>query len=118
MAPSPRRFELDEAVTRPGTYYHPSTDMIIVVDDGASLDTDLFEDAAAEENEWFLVAEEVPVDETSRDEAIERFEARYHPGATGAVAADADDEDEVDDIEPDPDPDGFDDPGDDEDDDY
>lgn len=108
MAPSPRRFELDEAVTRPGTYYHPSTQMFLVVDDGASLDADLFEDV--EEQEWVLVADEVPVDETSRDEAVERFEARYHPGATGAIAADDDDEDEVDDIEPDPDPDGFDDP--------
>lgn len=111
MAASPRRFELDEVVTRPGTYYHPSTDMIIVVDDGATLDADLFEDEA-EENEWFLVAEEVPIDETARDLAVERFESRYHPGATGAVAADDDDEDVVDDITPDPDPDGFDEPDD------
>jgi hypothetical protein len=116
--PSPRRFELDEAVTRPGTYYHPSTDMLIVVDDGASLDTDIFDDTAGEDAEWVLLAEEVPIDETARDEVIERFEARYHPGASGAVLAEEDDEDVVDSIEPDPDPEGLDHPPRREDDDY
>jgi hypothetical protein len=105
---SPRRFDLEEAVTRPGTYYNPSTDMIVIVDDGASVDTDVFEDGTGEDSEWVLLADEVPVDETSRDEAVERFESRYHPGATGAISADEDDEDEVDDIEPDPDPDDLD----------
>lgn len=106
---APRRFELDEAVNRPGTYYNPTTDMLIVVDDGVSLDQELFEDAAGDDAEWVLVADEVPVDETARDEAVERFEARHHGGASGAVAADADDEDEVDELEPDPDLDELDD---------
>jgi hypothetical protein len=101
MAP-PRRFELDDAVNRPGTYYNPSTDMLVVVDDSAALDPDLFEGEAAEDTDWVLVADEVPVDETSRDLLIERFEARHHEGSTGAVPADDDDEDEIDEIEPDP----------------
>ena len=102
---SPRRFELDDAVNRPGTYYNATTDVLIVVDDSAALDPDLFEDATEDDPDWVLVADEVPVDETARDEVIERFEARHHAGATGAIHADADDEDEVDDIEPDQDPD-------------
>lgn len=99
---SPRRFDLEDAVQRPGTYFNPTTEMLLVVDDSASIDRELFADSAAEESEWVVVSDEVPIDDTTRDEAIERFETRYHEGASGAISADHDDEDEVDDIEPDP----------------
>lgn len=99
MSPAPRRFDLEDAVQRPGTYYNPTTEMLIVVDDSASLDTELFD--AGDETDWVLVSDEAPIDETGRDEAIERFEARHHPGASGAVAAEEDDVDEVDELEPD-----------------
>ena len=36
------------------------------------------------------------VDESARDEIVERFEVRHHPGTSGAVAAAEDDEDEID----------------------
>lgn len=102
--PAPRRFELDEAVNRPGTYYNPQTEMLLVVDDGTALDADLFEEAADADDDavWVLIGDDAPVDETARDEAIERFEASHHPGASGAVAAEQDDEeDEIDELEPD-----------------
>lgn len=100
--PAPRRFDLEDAVQRPGTYFNPATEILLVVDDAASVDRELFVDADAEESDWVLVADDIPVEETARDEAIERFETRYHSGASGAIAADADDVDEVDEIEPDP----------------
>ncbi len=102
---SPRRFDLEDAVQRPGTYFNPTTEILLVVDDSASIDREIFADADVEASEWVLVADDVPVDDTARDEGIERFETRYHGGASGAIAADDDDEDEVDDIEPDADPD-------------
>jgi hypothetical protein len=103
MAP-PRRFELDEAVNRPGTYFNPTTEMLLVVDDSAALDADLFEGGPSDEAEWVLVADEVPVDETSRDEAIERFEARHSAGISGAVPASEDDgPDDEEPLEPDED---------------
>ena len=102
---SPRRFDLEDAVQRPGTYFNPITEILLVVDDSASIDREIFADADVEASEWVLVADDVPVDDTARDEGIERFETRYHGGASGAIAADDDDEDEVDDIEPDEDPD-------------
>ena len=102
---SPRRFDIEDAVQRPGTYFNPTTEILLVVDDAASIDRELFADTDVEASEWVLVADDVPVDDTVRDEAIERFETRYHGGASGAIAADHDDEDEVDDIEPDPDED-------------
>ena len=103
---TPRRFELDEAVNRPGTYFNPTTEMLLVVDDSASLDADLFEDSGPADAEWVLVADEVPVDETSRDEAIERFESRHSAGISGAVPAGEDDApDDEDPLEPDEDED-------------
>jgi hypothetical protein len=102
--PAPRRFELDEAVNRPGTYYNPQTEMLLVVDDGTALDADLFEEPgdADDEATWVLIGDEAPVDETARDEAIERFEASHHPGASGAVdAAHDDEEDDIPELEPD-----------------
>jgi hypothetical protein len=102
--PAPRRFELDDAVNRPGTYYNPQTEMLLVVDDGTALDADLFEDPddADDDAAWVLIGDDAPIDETARDVAIERFEASHHPGASGAVdAAHDDEEDEIDELEPD-----------------
>ena len=98
-----RRFELDDLLIRPGTYFNPETEVLIVVDDAPEIDPELFEDDDAEG--WVLVGDDIPIDERSRDELIERFEVRHHPGSTGAVAADEEDPDELDDIEPDPDED-------------
>jgi len=100
---SPRRFDLEDAVQRPGTYFNPITEILLVVDDSASVDRELFADTDVDASEWVLVADEVPVDDTVRDESIARFETRYHGGASGAIAADHDDEDEVDTLEPDED---------------
>lgn len=99
---TPRRFELEDAVQRPGTYFNATTEILLVVDDSSSIDRELFADDDTEAAEWVLVADEVPVDDTVRDVAIERFETRYHGGASGAISADHDDEDELDTIEPDP----------------
>ena len=102
---TPRRFDLEDAVQRPGTYFNPTTEILLVVDDSSAIDRELFADTDVEASEWVLVADEVPVDDTARDEAIERFETRYHGGASGAISAD-DDEDEIDTIEPDEEEDG------------
>lgn len=105
--PAPRRFELDEALLRPGTYFNPDTEMLVVVDDSATVDADLFEGAGSDDDDdkdWVLIADEAPVDETSRDDLIQRFETRFGSGATGAVHADLDDEpDDEPELEPDED---------------
>ena len=100
-----RRFGLDELATRPGTYFNPETEILIVVDDsahpGAGLaDTD-------DEAEWILVGDEVPLDDAQRDELLERLEVR----AARAGERDDVDDDEVveeeEELEPDPDPDEY-----------
>src|SRR5918997_2112339 len=97
---TPRRFELEDLLNRPGTYFHPETEVLIVVDDAPEVDPELFEEDAPG-GEWVLLGDDVPIDERTRDEMIERFEVRHHPGPTGAVAASEDDPIELDELEPD-----------------
>jgi hypothetical protein len=76
----PRRFELDELVNRPGMYFNPQTEVLVVVDDSPELDSEIFNMEEYEGAEWVLVTDETPVDEHRRDELLEAFQVRYHPG--------------------------------------
>src|SRR6185503_18043498 len=102
----PRRFEIDELLVRPGTYFNPQTEVLIVVDDSPEVDQATLEaDAGADEGEWVLVSDEAPIDEAARDELLERFQATYHEGAPGPALDDVDDEDDLDDDEDELEPD-------------
>jgi len=81
-----RRIEVDDALVRPGTYFNPQTEVMIVVDDSASLDREIFNLEEFEGADWVLVSEEVPVDEDQRDQLFESFQARYHGGDGRAVS--------------------------------
>jgi len=95
-----RRYELDDLLVRPGTYFNPQTEVLVVVDDSTSLDNEIFSLEEFEGADWVLVSDEVPVDEDSRDELLETFQATYHGGDGRQVTVDADgDEIEVDDDE-------------------
>lgn len=103
---APRRFELDDILNRPGTYFNPHTEVMVVIDDTQTLDAELFE--GGEGGEWVLLGDEVPIDERARDELVERFEVSHHPGTSGAVAAGEDDPDELDEeLEPDEEDEGY-----------
>src|ERR671916_1995013 len=97
----PKTFELDELVPRPGTYFNPQTDVLIVVDDSTDVDTEIFNMEAIEGADWVLIADDAPVDEARRDALIERFQVTQRPTPD---AYDEDVEDEVEELEPDPDP--------------
>jgi hypothetical protein len=96
---NPRRFELDDLVNRPGTYFNPQTEVVLIVDDSPEIDAEIFSMEEFEGADWVLISDEVPVEEHVRDELLERFQARHHPGASGAIAANEDDEDEFDELE-------------------
>ena len=77
--------------------------MIVVVDDSASLDQEVFNMEDYEGADWVRVSDEVPIDEDRRDEALERFQTHYHPGSARSVSATAleqSDDDEDDEDEP------------------
>ena len=105
--------ELEDLTVRPGTYFNPQTEVVVVVDDSASFDQTVFNMEAYEGADWVRISDDVPVDEQARDELFESFQTHYHPGASGAEPDAAlepgedgpADEDENDEPEPDPDPD-------------
>jgi hypothetical protein len=75
-----RRFELDELLIRPGTYFNPQTEVMVVVDDSPSMDSEIFNMEEFEGADWVLVSDELPLDEAQRDELLERFQATYRGG--------------------------------------
>jgi hypothetical protein len=94
-----RRFELDELLNRPGTYFNPQTEVLVVVDDSPELDSEIFNMEEFEGAEWVLITDETPIDEHRRDELLERFQVHYHPGAMALDEDDSADELEEDDQE-------------------
>ena len=89
----PKTFELDELSIRPGTYFNPQTDIVLIVDDTPDIDTEIFNMEDYEGSDWVLISDEVPVDEDRRDSLIERFQV------TGRPASDAGDDEVVEDEE-------------------
>ncbi|MBA2764176.1 MAG: hypothetical protein H0U42_05760, partial [Thermoleophilaceae bacterium] len=68
---SDRRFELDELLIRPGTYFNPQTEVLVVVDDSPELDGEIFNMEAFEGADWVLIADDLPIDDHRRDELLE-----------------------------------------------
>jgi len=84
-----RPVQQDELLNRPGTYFNPQTEILVVVDDSPEIDAEIFNMEEFEGADWVQISDEVPVDEDRRDELLEAFQVHYHPGAI------SDDEDEV-----------------------
>jgi hypothetical protein len=98
-----RRFQLDELSIRPGTYFNPQTEILVVVDDSPEVDHEIFDMEEFESTDWVMISEESPIDEDKRDELIEHFRVTYQPGGEPSLlVSDEDDaEDEEDELEPD-----------------
>ena len=75
-----RKFELEELINRPGTYFNPQTEVLVVVDDSPELDAEIFSMEEYEGADWVLIADETPVDEARRDELLETFQASHDRG--------------------------------------
>jgi hypothetical protein len=100
----PRRYELDELSIRPGTYFNPQTEVVLIVDDTPDVDHEIFDDVEpGEEADWVLISDEAPVDEHRRDELIESFQVTYHPAGELVVAGGEIDDDDVENEELEPD---------------
>src|SRR4051794_29388012 len=92
-----RRFDIEDLATRPGTYFNPQTEVLVIVDDSSSIDTEIFSMEEFEGADWVLITDDVPVDEAQRDEILENFQATFHGDAPVADDEDEDEEDEDDD---------------------
>ena len=93
-----RSYELEELLIRPGTYFNPQTEVLVVVDDSPDLDAEIFNMEEFEGADWVLVSDETPMDENRRDELLEAFQVHYHPGGINSITDDGDeDQDELED---------------------
>ena len=81
-----RIVDVEDMLLRPGTYFNPQTEIVVVVDDSSSIDQEIFNMEAYEGAEWVRVSDEVPVDEEQRDRLLEQFQTHYHPGSGGSVS--------------------------------
>ena len=109
MADEKNVFELEDLLVRPGTYFNPQTEVVVVVDDSASIDQEVFNMEPYEGADWVRISDEIPVDSDALDTALERFQTINHPGSDDLVfevvrEGDEEVEPEVD-LEPDPEPD-------------
>jgi hypothetical protein len=95
-----RRFDIEDLATRPGTYFNPQTEVLVIVDDSSSIDSEIFSMEEFEGADWVLITDDVPVDEAQRDEILENFQATFHADAPVAEE-DVDEEEEDDDERPD-----------------
>jgi hypothetical protein len=75
-------YEVEEMLNQPGTYFNPQSEVVVVVDDSAAADQEVFNNLEGYEGaEWVRVSDEVPVDEDGRDSALEAFETRIRSGS-------------------------------------
>ncbi len=95
----PRRFELEELVNRPGTYFNPQTEVLIVVDDSPEMDAEIFNMEEYEGADWILISDEIPLEENRRDEMLESFQARLAPVGLGEEDEEEDSEELDEDLE-------------------
>jgi hypothetical protein len=79
-------YELEELANQPGTYFNPQTEVVVIVDDSTSIDQEIFNMEAYEGADWVRISDDVPVDESRLEEALEEFQTHYHPGSSGSVS--------------------------------
>ncbi len=78
--------ELDELLNRPGTYFNPQTEVLVVVDDSTSIDQEVFNMEAYEGAEWVRISDDLAIDEAQRDALLEEFQVHYHAGSGGSLS--------------------------------
>jgi hypothetical protein len=95
-----RRFQLDELTIRPGTYFNPQTEVLIVVDDSPEVDHEIFNMEDFESSEWVLISEDTPLDEHRRDELVEHFQHTSGSARSGSGHDEEEEEGEPDELDP------------------
>ena len=83
-----RKFEIDELLVRPGTYFNPQTEVLVTVDDSTSLESEIFNMEQFEGADWVLISDESPIDEQVRDELMQAFQVRHGSALTAGLSSD------------------------------
>ena len=98
-----RRYDLEDLTSRPGTYFNPQTEVLVIIDDSTTINSEIFNMEEFEGADWVLISDDVPVDESQRDEILENFQTTFHGGDGRMELDEEDEEDDVDDKDDDED---------------
>lgn len=90
----------DDLFVRPGTYFNPRTETLVIVDDSPELNAEIFNIEAFEGTDLVQISEEVPVDIEQRDRLLEEFQTSYRLAGVEAISATAA-EQSAEDVDPD-----------------
>jgi hypothetical protein len=82
-----RIIEVEDMLLRPGTYFNPQTEIVVVVDDSSSIDQEIFNMEEYEGSDWVRISDDVPVDEDKLDATLEEFQTHYSAGSAVSEAA-------------------------------
>jgi hypothetical protein len=93
-----RRYDLEDLVNRAGTYFNPQTEVLVIVDDSSSIDSEIFNMEEFEGADWVLISDDVPVEESQRDEILENFQSTFH-GTNDDLDDDEDEDEDLDEDE-------------------
>jgi hypothetical protein len=101
-----RIIEAEDMLLRPGTYFNPQTEIVVMVDDSSSIDQEIFNMEAYEGSDWVRISDDVPVDEDGLGATLEQFQTHYSAGSVSEAAVEqgdgTEDEDEAAELEQDP----------------
>ena len=82
-----RTIEVEDMLLRPGTYFNPQTEIVVVVDDSSSVDQEIFNMEAYEGSDWVRISDNVPVDEDRLEATLEEFQTHYSVGSAVSETA-------------------------------
>src|SRR3954465_5284238 len=80
-----RVMELEEITDVPGTYFNPQTEVVVVVDDSASIDQEVFNMEPFEGANWVRISDEGAGDEEEGDKLLGAFQPGSPRGWAGSV---------------------------------
>lgn len=86
-------FDGEELLLHPGTYFNPQTEVVVIVDDSASIDQGVLSVADQEGDGWIRLSEATPVDEQALEETLQEFQTRYGSKPPGPSELELDDDD-------------------------
>ena len=69
--------ELEDLLVRPGTYFNPQTEVVVVVVDDVSIDQEIFNMERYEGADWVRISDDVPVDSDDLDTTLQRFQTDH-----------------------------------------
>jgi hypothetical protein len=69
--------DLDDLLVRPGTYFNPQTEVVVIVVDDVSIDQEIFNMERYEGADWVRIADDVPVDSDDLDTTLQRFQTDH-----------------------------------------